>query len=41
MIKGMDNAVYASWFLSENKFPMIPFINISNPDEAALNGNWI
>lgn len=36
MIKGMDNSVYVSWFTSKNKCSMLPFINISNPDNASI-----
>ncbi len=36
MIKGMDNGIYASWFILKNKCEMLPFNNISNPEGAPL-----
>jgi len=33
---GVDNGIYASWFVSKNKCEMIPFEDISNPEKASL-----
>ena len=35
MIKGMDNLVYSSWFISKNKCVMFSYNDISNPDMAS------
>jgi uncharacterized protein (DUF2147 family) len=35
MIKGMDNALYSSWFTSKNKCAMIFYGDILNPDNAS------
>jgi hypothetical protein len=35
MIKGMDNLVYSSWFISNNKCAMFSYNDISNPDMAS------
>ena len=35
IIKGMDNALYASWFTSKNKCTMVFYTDILNPDNAA------
>lgn len=36
MIKGMDNQIFASWFVSKNKCEMLSLKDISNPDQAPL-----
>jgi hypothetical protein len=36
MIKGMDNALYSSWFTSKNKCTMIFYGDIFNPDNASM-----
>jgi hypothetical protein len=36
MIKGMDNKIFASWFISKDKCEMLPIEDISNPDQAQL-----
>jgi hypothetical protein len=36
MVKGMDNALYSSWFISTNKCVMLPYNDISNPDNASI-----
>jgi uncharacterized protein (DUF2147 family) len=36
MIKGMDNALYSSWFTSKNKCVMIFYSDILNPDNASM-----
>ena len=36
MIKGMDNEIYSTWFVSKNKCEMLPFSDVSNPDKAPL-----
>ena len=36
MIKGMDNALYSSWFTSKNKCTMIFYSDILNPDNASI-----
>ena len=36
MIKGMDIEIYAVWFISKNKYVVIPFSDISNPEKASL-----
>jgi len=36
MIKGMDNALYSSWFTSKNKCAMIFYSDILNPDNASI-----
>jgi hypothetical protein len=35
MIKGMDNLIYSSWFISYNKCAMFSYNDISNPDMAS------
>jgi hypothetical protein len=36
MIKGMDNALYSSWFTSKNKCAMIFYSDILSPDNASM-----
>ncbi|MCX6328270.1 MAG: hypothetical protein NTZ85_01980, partial [Bacteroidia bacterium] len=36
MIKGMDNALYSSWFIATNKCVMLSYNDISNPDNASM-----
>lgn len=36
MIKGMDNALYSSWFTSKDKCAMIFYSDILNPDNASI-----
>jgi hypothetical protein len=36
MVKGMDNALYSSWFISKNKCVMLSYNDISNPDKASM-----
>jgi uncharacterized protein (DUF2147 family) len=36
MIKGMDNALYSSWFKLKNKCVMIFYSDILNPDNASM-----
>lgn len=36
MIKGMDNALYSSWFTSKNKCTMIFYSDILNPNNASM-----
>jgi hypothetical protein len=36
MIKGMDNALYSSWFTSKNKCAMIFYSDILSPDNASI-----
>ena len=36
MIKGMDNGIYSTWFVSKNKCEMLPFSDVSNPDKEPL-----
>jgi hypothetical protein len=36
MIKGMDIEIYAVWFTSKNKYVVIPFSDISNPERASF-----
>jgi hypothetical protein len=35
MVKGMDNKLYSSWFISANKCIMLSYNDISNPDNAS------
>jgi hypothetical protein len=36
MIKGMDIEIYAVWFISKNKYIVVPFSDISNPEKASF-----
>jgi hypothetical protein len=36
MVKGMDNALYSSWFISKDKCVMLSYNDISNPDNASM-----
>jgi hypothetical protein len=36
MIKGMGIEFYALWFTSNNKYIMLPYIDISNPEKASV-----
>ena len=35
MIKGMDIALYATWFISKNRCDMYPYSDFSNPEKAS------
>jgi hypothetical protein len=36
MIKGMDIEIYAVWFISKNKYIVVPFSDNSNPEKASF-----
>jgi len=36
MIKGMGIEFYAFWFTSKNKYIMLPYSDISNPEKASV-----
>ena len=36
LIKGEDIGIWATWFISNNKFIIIPYSDIANPDNTSL-----
>jgi hypothetical protein len=36
MIKGEDIGIYASWFITKNKYEFVPYNNISDPEKASF-----